>query len=137
LPVYIELINQLAELGAEWVQLDEPYLVMNLSQEEKKAYHKAYETLRKALPHVKILLATYFECTERKSEFLHRQSKQKDFLKLPLLTTTNIGSLPQTPEIRAIRAKFKKGELSLSEYEAFIKTETEEVIRFQENVGLD
>lgn len=63
LPVYIEILEKLEKHGAEWVQLDEPFLVMNLSDQEKKAYHKVYDTLRKKFPYLKIMVATYFECT--------------------------------------------------------------------------
>jgi len=63
LPVYIEILEKLEKHGAEWVQLDEPFLVMNLSAQEKQAYHKVYDTLRKKFPYLKIMLTTYFECT--------------------------------------------------------------------------
>ena len=62
---------------------------------------------------------------------------QKDALKLPLFPTTTIGSFPQTKELRQIRSKFKKGELSQNDYDKFIQKETEETIRFQEEVNLD
>jgi 5-methyltetrahydropteroyltriglutamate--homocysteine methyltransferase len=63
LPVYIELLEKLQKYGAEWVQLDEPFLVMNLTDKEKQVYHKVYDTLRRKLPYLKIMVATYFECT--------------------------------------------------------------------------
>ncbi|MFN6945603.1 MAG: 5-methyltetrahydropteroyltriglutamate--homocysteine S-methyltransferase, partial [Cytophagaceae bacterium] len=63
LPVYIEILDKLQEYGVQWVQFDEPFLVMNLSQEEKKAYHLAYNQLRRKFPYLNIMVATYFECT--------------------------------------------------------------------------
>lgn len=75
--------------------------------------------------------------SERISRFSERQSVQRETLKLPLFPTTTIGSFPQTKEVRSTRAKFKKGELTQKTYDEFIKNETLETIRFQENVGLD
>ena len=75
--------------------------------------------------------------SERNSVFSIRQILQRKALQLPLYPTTTIGSFPQTKEVRQARAKFKKQELSQAEYDAFLKKETEETIRFQEEVGLD
>ena len=61
LPVYIELLKELQKKGAEWVQLDEPFLVLDLSEKEKKAFENAYERIAKECLNLKILLATYFE----------------------------------------------------------------------------
>ncbi|MDY4678098.1 5-methyltetrahydropteroyltriglutamate--homocysteine S-methyltransferase [Bifidobacterium tsurumiense] len=66
-----------------------------------------------------------------------RQKAQREALGLPLLPTTTIGSFPQTKEIRAQRAKLRKGEISREEYEQFIKSHIDEVIRQQEQIGLD
>ncbi|GEC73409.1 methionine synthase (B12-independent) [Flavobacterium flevense] len=74
---------------------------------------------------------------ERKNAFAVRRKKQIEALQLPLFPTTTIGSFPQTPEVRSWRAKFKKGELSQSEYDALLQKETEETIRFQEESGID
>lgn len=46
-------------------------------------------------------------------------------------------SIQQTKEIRSARLKLGKGELTTEQYEDFIKKEIEEVVRFQEKVGLD
>ena len=59
LPVYGEVLRQLAEAGAEWVQMDEPCLVLDLDAEAKQAYVDAYARLH-AVPGIRILLATYF-----------------------------------------------------------------------------
>jgi len=60
LPVYEELLRKLAEAGADWVQIDEPALVLDLIPNERDAFRFAYETLAKATPSLKIMLATYF-----------------------------------------------------------------------------
>lgn len=305
LPEYISILQKLEELGAEWVQLDEAFLVTNLNNAEKAAILKAHQTLRKATK-MKILVTTYFECTgdaiqtaislpvdalhvdlvrclsqlddllttelvqsdkqlslglvdgrniwkndfegsltkikraaevlgnnrllvapscsllhspcdldlesntkvltpeiknwmafakqklsevsalrhlalgntaqeilslfqsnkaaqesrrssalihknqvknrvaavspsdaDRFSPFTIRQQTQQKALKLPLMPTTTIGSFPQTEEIRTARAKFKKGDISLEQYDAFIQAETAKAVKWQEEVGLD
>ena len=305
LPEYVAILQKLEELGAEWVQLDEPFLVTDLNNAEKAAILKAYQALRKATK-LKILVATYFECTgdaiqtaislpvdalhvdlircpsqlddllatdfvqsdkqlslglvdgrniwkndfelslskikkaaavlgnnrllvapscsllhspcdldlesniqvltpeiknwmafakqklsevsalrqlalgnatpevlnllafnkaaqesrksstlihknqvknrvagiskedaDRESAFPLRQQKQQKALNLPLMPTTTIGSFPQTEEIRTARAKFKKGDITLDQYDAFIRAETAKAVKWQEEVGLD
>jgi 5-methyltetrahydropteroyltriglutamate--homocysteine methyltransferase len=74
---------------------------------------------------------------ERKSPFAVRQEIQKKKLNLPKFPTTTIGSFPQTKEIRSARAKLNKGEITEEEYETFIKKEIENVVAFQERIGLD
>jgi 5-methyltetrahydropteroyltriglutamate--homocysteine methyltransferase len=74
---------------------------------------------------------------ERKSVFSNRKSQQQARLKLPLLPTTTIGSFPQTAEVRSARARFKKGELSAAEYEAFLQAETRKCVEWQEGIGLE
>jgi 5-methyltetrahydropteroyltriglutamate--homocysteine methyltransferase len=60
-PVYIEILKKLKSYGAEWVQLDEPFLALDLSQKEKDAYTYAYKEIRKGCPSLNLLVATYFE----------------------------------------------------------------------------
>jgi len=74
---------------------------------------------------------------KRKSAFAVRRKSQIEALKLPLFPTTTIGSFPQTAEVRSWRAKFKKGELTVEEYNHLIEKETEATIRFQEETGID
>lgn len=75
--------------------------------------------------------------TNRRSVFAERKAKQLETLNLPLYPTTTIGSFPQTKEVRGWRAKFKKGEITIDEYENLIRAETKEAIAWQEQVGLD
>ena len=60
LPVYIEVLRELVYRGAEWVQIDEPCLVLDLDIVGQQALHYAYTEIAKALPQLKIMLATYF-----------------------------------------------------------------------------
>ena len=297
-PVYAEILRRLHAQGAEWVQLDEPALCLDLTPEQRAAFGVAYEQLRKAAPELKLLLATYFgdlrdnlatacqlpvnalhfdavrasheldrlldvlppmmqlslgvvdgrniwrndferslgflrkaeavigserlivspSCSllhspinlshetkldpelkswlafaeeklaeagllaqlvnqsgdsaalldnrtaiarrrqsprihdpvvklrveavspgdlQRQSSFSKRHAKQHARLNLPSFPTTTIGSFPQTEEVRAARARFKKGELLLADYERFLEQQTAECVRWQEEVGLD
>ena len=58
LPVYTELLQVLADAGVEWVQVDEPILVTELSPDWQHALNLAYHHLKSV--RIKVLLATYF-----------------------------------------------------------------------------
>ena len=58
LPVYAEILGRLAAQGVEWVQIDEPILVLDLPQDWKNAFERAYNLLQHAP--LKKLLASYF-----------------------------------------------------------------------------
>ncbi|QDW27338.1 5-methyltetrahydropteroyltriglutamate--homocysteine S-methyltransferase [Pedobacter sp. KBS0701] len=61
LPVYIEILSRLDALDVEYIQFDEPFLTLDLTEKDKKAYEYVYKEIRKAFPRLKIVLATYFE----------------------------------------------------------------------------
>ena len=73
----------------------------------------------------------------RASNFQTRAQAQKTRLNLPLLPTTTIGSFPQTADIRASRAAFKKGEISQAKYDSDMESHIAYAIAQQEEVGLD
>jgi 5-methyltetrahydropteroyltriglutamate--homocysteine methyltransferase len=60
LPVYEEILKRLADSGAEWVQIDEPCLVLDLDDRARAAFERAYGRLRAAAGTLKMLVATYF-----------------------------------------------------------------------------
>ncbi|KAK7199541.1 5-methyltetrahydropteroyltriglutamate-homocysteine S-methyltransferase [Novymonas esmeraldas] len=61
-PVYAEILKRLAAAGVEWVQIDEPALVLELESSWRSAYQETYDALRAAVgADVKLLLTTYFE----------------------------------------------------------------------------
>lgn len=293
-PVYVEILNRLKGLGAEWIQLDEPTLVLDLSKKEKEAFDYAYKAIAQQVTGVKLLVATYFEAlldntqlavnlpvhalhvdlvrapeqldevlaqipnslvlsvgvidgrnvwkndyekslsainkaigklgaerliiapscsllhspidldlefsidpeiknwmafarqklnelgelkqivegnstlleankkaiesrrssekvhkqavkdrvaaisdANRKSAFPIRQKIQRERFSLPAFPTTTIGSFPQTEDIRQLRAKFKKGDLTVEAYEKAIEKATVDAIRWQEEIGMD
>jgi 5-methyltetrahydropteroyltriglutamate--homocysteine methyltransferase len=302
LPVYIEILSKLQALGLKWIQFDEPFLTLDLTEKEQQVYKDTYKQIRKEFPYLKIILATYFESldnntalaaslpvdtlhidlvrapqqldevishlpektilslgvvdgrniwkndfeaslaiiakareklgddrvwiapscslihspcdlrnetnedvltrqvkqwlafarqkvnevvllknlsidgnsnqrqlaenvlanTDRKtSELIHNQAvkqrmiritekdaqrnqafhvrriKQQQLLNLPLFATTTIGSFPQTSEVRSWRAKYKKGLLTETEYNQLIEKETEDAVKWQEEIDLD
>jgi 5-methyltetrahydropteroyltriglutamate--homocysteine methyltransferase len=66
-----------------------------------------------------------------------RRENQNSRLHLPPLPTTTIGSYPQTAEIRKTRAALRAGEIDQAEYGRRMKAEIANVIRLQEDIGLD
>ena len=73
----------------------------------------------------------------RQPDFYKREIIQKQELELPLLPTTTIGSFPQTKEVKGLRAKLRKGEITREEYDAGIREKIASCIRLQESLGLD
>ena len=63
LPVYKEILTRFLSDGIEWVQIDEPALVMDLPQRWLEALSDMYTELCACAP--KILLTTYFSGIER------------------------------------------------------------------------
>jgi len=60
LPVYETLLAELGRLGAAWVQIDEPALVLDLSEDMQSAFERAYERLSSAAQYPKLLVSAYF-----------------------------------------------------------------------------
>ncbi|MBI51857.1 MAG: 5-methyltetrahydropteroyltriglutamate--homocysteine S-methyltransferase [Chloroflexi bacterium] len=58
-PLYSELLGLLNKQGCEWVQIDEPILVTDLTEEEKNNFQDAYRSMT-SQANVKIMLTTYF-----------------------------------------------------------------------------
>ncbi|WP_033074691.1 5-methyltetrahydropteroyltriglutamate--homocysteine S-methyltransferase [Sphingopyxis sp. MWB1] len=58
LDIYGEILARLAKAGAEWVQIDEPCLVLDLTSEQRNAFERAYARLATSGP--KLMLTTYF-----------------------------------------------------------------------------
>ncbi|WP_242205264.1 5-methyltetrahydropteroyltriglutamate--homocysteine S-methyltransferase [Aestuariivivens insulae] len=62
LPVYLEIIQELTNLGVEYIQFDEPCLALNLNYKEQQAIKSTYEQINTKFPKLKIYLANYFDC---------------------------------------------------------------------------
>ncbi|MDX4064784.1 5-methyltetrahydropteroyltriglutamate--homocysteine S-methyltransferase [Aliarcobacter skirrowii] len=74
---------------------------------------------------------------EREDKFEDRIKAQREFFKYDFLTTTTIGSFPQTPEIRENRKNYKANLISKEEYETQIKKYIDDCVSFQDEIGLD
>lgn len=74
---------------------------------------------------------------ERADKFQDRIKVQKEFFNYDFLTTTTIGSFPQTPEIRENRKNFKANLISKDIYEQEIKKYIDDCVAFQDEIGLD
>ncbi|MEC4725144.1 5-methyltetrahydropteroyltriglutamate--homocysteine S-methyltransferase [Shewanella sp. D64] len=74
---------------------------------------------------------------ERESAFVNRQLIQQQKYQLPLLPTTTIGSFPQTPAIRGLRSRWRKGEITADFYNDQLRQVTKDTIDRQLKLGLD
>lgn len=73
----------------------------------------------------------------RRSTLDARIDAQAAVLGLPAFPTTTIGSFPQTAEVRGARARHNRGEIDAATYAGFLREETAQAIRWQEEAGLD
>ena len=74
---------------------------------------------------------------ERADKFQDRIKVQKDFFNYDFLTTTTIGSFPQTSEIRENRKNYKANLISKDIYEQEIKKYIDDCVAFQDEIGLN
>lgn len=86
---------------------------------------------------VRARVASLSEKDFQREPFASRRAEQDARLNLPPLATTSIGSFPQTQELRKARQAFRRGETTPAAYDAFIRGETEKVVRLQEEIGFD
>ena len=61
LPVYQKILKGLEQMGAEWVQMDEPFLTLDLEEKAQNAFKEAYQKLAENRTGIKLLLTTFFE----------------------------------------------------------------------------
>ncbi len=60
LPVYIEIIGKLEIAGVDCIQIDEPFLVTDLTDYERQLYRTTLTELFGSFPGIRFILATYF-----------------------------------------------------------------------------
>jgi 5-methyltetrahydropteroyltriglutamate--homocysteine methyltransferase len=58
--IFREVISELKEAGASWIQFDEPTLVMDLESHKLQAFTGAYSALESTLSGLNVLIETYF-----------------------------------------------------------------------------
>lgn len=61
LPLYAQVLQQLVDAGAQWIQVEEPALVLSLVPEDIKLVQQIYKQLAEEVPAAKLMLQTYFE----------------------------------------------------------------------------
>ncbi|HEU4552547.1 MAG TPA: 5-methyltetrahydropteroyltriglutamate--homocysteine S-methyltransferase [Chitinophaga sp.] len=102
LPVYIQLLQQLQQAGATWVQLDEPCLVLDLTPEQQEFYHHVYTKINTALPSLQILLATYFGSLQENTALALRlpvQALHIDLVRAPEQLDAVLQQLPADKQL--------------------------------------
>jgi 5-methyltetrahydropteroyltriglutamate--homocysteine methyltransferase len=95
LPVYAELLATLKATGADWVQIDEPILALDLSQSQRAALSRAYDVLQPVAP--RIMLASYFGALEDNAELaaaLHVAGLHIDLVRAPGQLPAVLKALP-------------------------------------------
>jgi 5-methyltetrahydropteroyltriglutamate--homocysteine methyltransferase len=60
IPIYVDIFQQLISAGADWVQVDEPCLVLDLDEAAHSAYTNAYGQLSQ-VGGIRLMVATYFD----------------------------------------------------------------------------
>ncbi len=60
LPVYRQILAELHEAGADWVQIDEPCLALDLTDKERDSLTRAFSALTQAVPGLSLIVASYF-----------------------------------------------------------------------------
>ncbi|MBU6140747.1 MAG: 5-methyltetrahydropteroyltriglutamate--homocysteine S-methyltransferase [Proteobacteria bacterium] len=83
---YAELFKKLSEIGVKDVQIDEPFLVTDLSAEAIQTYLKAYPKLKQQAGVIKLHLATYFDALNENAALafdLGTESVHVDLVRAP------------------------------------------------------
>ena len=114
------------------LNLDEVSIIRKNSEEntQRKTSSKIHNTkIQEEIKNLKLF--------ERADTFQDRIKVQREFFKYDFLTTTTIGSFPQTPQIRENRKNYKANLISKEAYEAEIKKYIDDCVAFQEEIGLD
>ncbi|MBA3040908.1 MAG: 5-methyltetrahydropteroyltriglutamate--homocysteine S-methyltransferase [Rhizobiaceae bacterium] len=60
LPVYRQILTELLEAGADWAQIDEPCLALDLTDKERDCVARAFSALAQAVPDLSVMVASYF-----------------------------------------------------------------------------
>ena len=130
-----EKLTELAELGVladkkqDKVKSENAYIDNQKVFEEERNCHNA--EVKERLANIKE--EDYVRLPLRSE----RQKLQKEKHGLPEFPTTTIGSFPQTKEIKAERAAYRKNEISEEEYTQYIKKQIADCVKWQEEIGLD
>ena len=61
IPLYTQILQELKEAGATWVQIDEPIFSTNVTEETVALADKVYGAFAEEVPELNIIFQTYFE----------------------------------------------------------------------------
>ena len=91
---YAQVLARLAAQGCDWVQIDEPVLVLDLPEPWQQAYRSAYHELA---GHCRLLLTSYFGSVDHHWPLLQQlpvQGVHLDCIAGPLPSAEQLASLP-------------------------------------------
>ncbi|SCW85689.1 methionine synthase (B12-independent) [Paenibacillus tianmuensis] len=128
-----EKLQELAELKSILAQADPQ--TSALYTENEKLFNTSRLTNANAVQN-RVAALTDADFT-RLPAFADREAIQKAKFNLPPLPTTTIGSFPQTADVRANRAAFKKGSITEEQYKQFNFDKIAGCIAQQEEIGID
>lgn len=129
--------QKLAELQLLRQGLDKDANADAALAEQRAAIENRNTSSRIHNPAVQERMSKLGEISSQRTPFAERIKLQREALNLPLFPTTTIGSFPQTTEIRTVRRDFKRGDIDFETYEAAMKKEIEQCVRYQEEVDID
>ncbi|PTM59604.1 5-methyltetrahydropteroyltriglutamate--homocysteine S-methyltransferase [Desmospora activa] len=69
-PLYAQVLQELEAAGADWIQLDEPAFVTDVTAAEMEWLHTAYSRLADAAPGLRLLVQTYFDSVSAYSDLI-------------------------------------------------------------------
>ncbi|MDO5608417.1 MAG: 5-methyltetrahydropteroyltriglutamate--homocysteine S-methyltransferase [Capnocytophaga sp.] len=101
LPVYHQILQQLADAGATWIQIDEPCLALDLEPQAKEAYKAVYKELSNKFPQLKFVLTTYFDALGDNTELA---------LSLPS-AALHVDLVRAPQQLEAVLEKFPEGKI--------------------------
>ncbi|NIK76823.1 5-methyltetrahydropteroyltriglutamate--homocysteine methyltransferase [Paenibacillus castaneae] len=70
IPLYVKILQELAQEGVQWVQIDEPILVTKLNAADLQRLKTIYGAFAAAVPSLNIMLQTYFESIENYTDIV-------------------------------------------------------------------
>jgi len=70
LPIYTQIVQELAQAGVQWVQIDEPILVTSITKVDLERIRRIYTALNEAAPALNIMLQTYFEAVDHYEDII-------------------------------------------------------------------
>ncbi|WP_347887930.1 5-methyltetrahydropteroyltriglutamate--homocysteine S-methyltransferase [Nitrosomonas europaea] len=132
----VQKLEEITTLGRGLNQGRESVKVILAASDEARRSRTESSRIHNPVVHQRVDNLTERD-SQRTHPFVTRKHLQQQRFNLPLLPTTTIGSFPQTGTIRQARAAFKKNELSHLEYLSAMRAEIREMIRKQEEIGLD